>query len=149
MTKITMPLLKFYYERSKHLAEKENLNYIQRMEKCCDEAGCKCGRLSLWERLGFVTNKKLCKLIRKLMEQIAEVQADLDAANATLAAMGPIVSNIAADVTNLQNQIAALVAGQVTQAEIDALKAGGASLKDNLASMSSALTAVDEQTPPL
>jgi chromosome segregation ATPase len=75
------------------------------------------------------------------------VNADFDALAASASALTDTVNKIGADVSRLDDQIAALTAGQVTDAQIADLQAKSSALVSKFDAIKSAADAVDALTP--
>lgn len=133
--------------------------YSLKMKKSCStslDRQRKTCRATLWERVleyfGFITDKTVYNLLRKIHMNVEEIKQQLADATAVLTEITPIVSNVAGDVDSLLAQIAALIAelaaGKVaTQEDLDAIGAGAQTIKDGLTSMKDALSAVDAKEP--
>lgn len=86
------------------------------------------------ERLGFITNKTIYKLLRKLMNDVEDIQNDLNTSN-------ELLTNVSNDVASLLQQVAAL-SGGATAEQIAAIKASVIALKTRLGD-------VDAMEPPV
>lgn len=117
------------YPRRFRIAVPRALAYTEGMEDTCVTSWWK----SFLEHFGFITDKTIYNLMRKIMTTVQELKNQL-------AEIAPIIVNVSGDVDSLLAQIAALQAeilsGKVaTQEDLDELAASAQAIKDSLSTV--------------
>lgn len=102
--------------------------------------------MSINQKLNVVGDNQL-RMEQNMADRFDSIREDFDALKASASAISDAVSNVAADVQRLDDQIAALTAGQVTDDVIAGLKAQSSDLVSTFSALKDAADKVAAMTP--